>query len=154
MVLDSAGRILLVKRKYPPSRGYWSIPGGHLAIGESLFDAAERELKEETGLIGESVCVVSVDELLVVDRETGDLVRHYVLIDVLVEVRGGTLKASSDAESVGYFSLEKAIGREDVTLSTRTFAYRLLKTGDPCKGRGLLDNRVVTLLLEEKVRRL
>ena len=35
--------LLLVKRKYNPDAGYWSIPGGHLELGERTIHAAERE---------------------------------------------------------------------------------------------------------------
>jgi ADP-ribose pyrophosphatase YjhB (NUDIX family) len=41
--------LLLVKRKYDPDAGYWSIPGGHLDLGEKVQIAAEREGFEETG---------------------------------------------------------------------------------------------------------
>ena len=39
--------LLLIKRKYNPDAGYWSIPGGHLDLGEEVEKAAEREGFEE-----------------------------------------------------------------------------------------------------------
>jgi ADP-ribose pyrophosphatase YjhB (NUDIX family) len=42
--------LLLVKRGNPPERGRWTIPGGRVQAGESLAQAVERELAEETGL--------------------------------------------------------------------------------------------------------
>jgi 8-oxo-dGTP diphosphatase len=42
-------KLLLVKRKYDPDAGYWSIPGGHVELGEKTKRAAEREGFEETG---------------------------------------------------------------------------------------------------------
>jgi ADP-ribose pyrophosphatase len=44
------GRVLLVKRSQPPSKGLWAIPGGRVELGETLKEAAEREIIEETGL--------------------------------------------------------------------------------------------------------
>ena len=44
------GRALIVKRAHEPRKGEWSLPGGLLELGESLVDAARREIKEETGL--------------------------------------------------------------------------------------------------------
>ena len=41
--------LLLVKRKFNPDAGYWSIPGGHLDLGERVQNAAIREALEETG---------------------------------------------------------------------------------------------------------
>ena len=50
IVLDEAGRLLLVRRGREPSRGLWSLPGGRVEPGESGPDAVRREVLEETGL--------------------------------------------------------------------------------------------------------
>ncbi|HEX2073006.1 MAG TPA: NUDIX domain-containing protein [Geodermatophilus sp.] len=50
VVLDGRGRLLLVRRGREPSRGLWSVPGGRVEPGESLAEAVEREVLEETGL--------------------------------------------------------------------------------------------------------
>ena len=58
VVLDDAGRLLLVRRGREPSRGLWSLPGGRVEPGESAVDAVAREVLEETGLhvrVGETV---------------------------------------------------------------------------------------------------
>ena len=63
LVLDAAGRLLVVRRGTEPSRGRWSVPGGRVEPGESLSDAARREAREETGLhveIGDVVGRVEV----------------------------------------------------------------------------------------------
>lgn len=51
-VLDGKLQVLLIKRKYPPFKNKWAIPGGFVDIAkkESLTDCAIRELKEETGV--------------------------------------------------------------------------------------------------------
>ncbi len=43
-------KILLIQRAYPPSVGRWSIPGGLVEIGESIWNACKREIAEETSL--------------------------------------------------------------------------------------------------------
>lgn len=50
VVLDSAGRILLVQEQKAASRGKWNLPGGHVDHGESPVSAAVRETAEETHL--------------------------------------------------------------------------------------------------------
>lgn len=120
VVFNDKGEILLVKRMYPPQQGKWAIPGGHLELGETIYDAAKRELFEETGLIGEPICIVNVDELIVKSSE-GGIRRHYILIDVLFKINGGYLKADSDAEDVKFFDPSNAISLENVSYSTKTF---------------------------------
>ena len=53
MVRRDDGRILVVRRANPPSQGRWSIPGGRVEPGESVEDAARREVREEVGLVVE-----------------------------------------------------------------------------------------------------
>jgi ADP-ribose pyrophosphatase YjhB (NUDIX family) len=77
-------RLLLIKRKYNPDAGYWSIPGGHLDLGEEVEKAAEREAFEETGF------KVKVTKLAgIIDKIMYDDVRkiefHYVLLNFFVE---------------------------------------------------------------------
>ncbi|TKJ19126.1 NUDIX domain-containing protein [Blastococcus sp. CCUG 61487] len=50
VVLDDAGRLLLIRRGHAPSAGLWSVPGGRVEAGETLTDAVVREVREETGL--------------------------------------------------------------------------------------------------------
>jgi len=49
-VVIRAGSVLLVRRGKAPSDGQWAIPGGSVELGETLQQAAEREILEETGI--------------------------------------------------------------------------------------------------------
>lgn len=51
VVLDGGGRLLLIQRGHAPSAGLWSVPGGRVEPGETLAEAAVREVREETGLV-------------------------------------------------------------------------------------------------------
>ncbi|MCG8422133.1 MAG: NUDIX hydrolase [Proteobacteria bacterium] len=102
IAFDRAGRVLLVQRGKPPGEGMWTIPGGRVELGETLQEACARELREETGL---DVRVGPVAE--VVDRivRRGDQIEfHYVIIDFLVWVIAGELRAAEDARDARFFA--------------------------------------------------
>ncbi|MFX1269206.1 MAG: NUDIX hydrolase [Promethearchaeota archaeon] len=80
--------LLLVKRKYDPDAGYWSIPGGHLELGEKVIPAAEREGFEETGFKVKVTKLAGIIDKIVYDNG-GKVEYHYVLINYFVEQTGG-----------------------------------------------------------------
>ncbi len=105
VIVDAGHRVLLVRRGSEPRKGHWSIPGGLVELGESLTNAIEREVREETGLRVSAEAIVEV-----VDRidTVGDRVRfHYVLIDYLCRVLQGEARAGSDADDVRWIPREE-----------------------------------------------
>ena len=87
--------VLLVERGKSPLEGYWSLPGGVLETGERLEEGIRREVLEETGLTVKPLRVVTIFERIMPDA-LGRIEYHYVLIDYLCRVTGGTLKAADD----------------------------------------------------------
>src|SRR6478752_950065 len=81
IIIDS-GRVLLVERGREPLKGYWSLPGGVLEVGEKLADGVRRETFEETGLEIELLSVVEIFERIMRDA-SGEAEYHYVLVDYL-----------------------------------------------------------------------
>lgn len=120
-------KILLVKRKYPPGAGKWSVPGGHLKLGEPLYRAAVRELEEETGVKAEPKGIINIDELVEVDKN-GRIRFHYVLIDVLLEPKTplNEARASSDALEVAVIPIRESLNLK-LTRSSRSLIEKLLK---------------------------
>lgn len=88
--------ILLVERGKQPLKGYWSLPGGVLELGEQLGAAIVREVKEETGLEVQPVNVVEIFERIMRDK-AGKPEYHYVLVDYFCKVTGGELMAGDDS---------------------------------------------------------
>ena len=95
------GEILLVERGKEPLKGYWSLPGGLLELGERLDVAIRREVREETGLDVEPLSVFEIFERIMPDAQ-GRTEYHYVLIDYLCRVAGGELHAASDVSGVAW----------------------------------------------------
>lgn len=60
VVFDRSDRLLLIKRKHPPFKGRYALPGGFVDVGETAEAAALRELKEETGIGGKVVRLIGV----------------------------------------------------------------------------------------------
>ena len=97
VLIQDAGRLLLVKRGNDPQRGKWSVPAGFVDAGEDPARAAEREALEETGL------QVRVSGLLDVYPRVGVTDGADILIVYHAQVAGGQLTPGDDAEAVGYF---------------------------------------------------
>lgn len=105
MVVDD-GRLLLVKRGRPPGEGLWSIPGGRVKPGEGLERAVERELREETGLVGSCGDLVGS-----VERRGRD--HHFVILDFWARVSDPTaLSAGDDAQAADWVPLERVLSLE------------------------------------------
>ena len=102
------GKLWMVCRGMPPAAGLWSIPGGMVELGETLQQAAEREILEETGLVvraGEPIYSFEI-----IDRDQQEKVRfHYVIIDLVADLVGGELQkqGGDDAREARWFSFDE-----------------------------------------------
>jgi len=90
-------RVVLIRRKYEPLAGRWSLPGGTLELGESLEAGVAREIQEETGLDVDVGPVVEVFDRILLDGD-GRVQYHFVLVDYLCRQIGGQLQAGSDVD--------------------------------------------------------
>src|SRR5215213_2121620 len=94
-VIMQDGRVVIVKRRFEPLAGQWSLPGGRLELGETLEAGLAREMLEETGLVVDVGPVVDVFDRILLDPER-KVRYHYVLIDYLCRPVGGALTHGSD----------------------------------------------------------
>ncbi len=106
VVIDGA-KVLLVRRGHEPLKGEWSLPGGALELGETLQQGVVREVLEETGLIVVPAAIVEVFDRITRDEETGRVQYHYVLVDFVCRVAGGTVCGGSDAEEARWVAREE-----------------------------------------------
>ena len=108
LVHDSAGRVLLIKRKFEPNKGRWSLPGGLLETGETLVEAGKRETREELGVEIEVEELFQVSEELIRDAE-GKTRYHFVLVDFLAKVspEGATITLNEESEAFKWFDPEQ-----------------------------------------------
>jgi 8-oxo-dGTP diphosphatase len=95
---DEVG-VVLVKRRFEPLKGRWSLPGGALEVGETLEEGVAREVAEETGLTVDVGPVVDVFDRILLDPD-GRIQYHFVLVDYLCRPREGELRAGSDVDEV------------------------------------------------------
>jgi ADP-ribose pyrophosphatase YjhB (NUDIX family) len=94
-------RILMAQRGKEPLKGWWSLPGGALEIGESLHDGVCREVREETGLEIVPLGVLEIFERIIRD-DAGAPEYHYVLIDYMCRITGGKLFPGDDVCAVDW----------------------------------------------------
>ncbi len=123
-VIVIEGKVVLIKRRFEPLAGQWSLPGGSLEVGETLEAGVAREMLEETGLEVDVGEVVDVFDRILLDADR-KVRYHFVLIDYLCTPRGGTLRAASDVADVAL------VAPEDLA------SYRLTPKADEVIRKGL-----------------
>ncbi len=110
-------RVLVVQRKQQPNAGRWGFPGGVLELGETVFDGAMRELREETGVIAEPASWLNIHDAVSRDDE-GRVQFHYVLIAVRGVWRSGEGVAADDAAACAWASRADIVADKYPTFPT------------------------------------
>ncbi len=101
--------VLLIRRGKPPYTGEWSIPGGKVLFGETVREAALRELMEETGTSARIIGLIDVIDAIG-SREPGNPGDwHYVLADFAAVWTCGEPVAADDVTEAAFFTLDDAL---------------------------------------------
>jgi ADP-ribose pyrophosphatase YjhB (NUDIX family) len=107
-IQDDDGRILMIRRT---DNDLYSIPGGQLELGETLAEAAVREVREETGIECEITGVIGLysDPKHVIAYDDGE-VRQEFSICFRATPTGGTLRTSSESKEVCWIPKHEIMG--------------------------------------------
>jgi len=120
-------RILLARRGQAPSLDNWAIPGGKVRLGETLQQAAEREIHEETGLV-----IRAADPIYTFDHvdrdENGNIRYHYVIVDLLGEYVSGQIVPGDDVLDARWISASE-LGQLKVSPKTLELLKELFEFG-------------------------
>ena len=102
IVYNGKGEVLLEKRA---DNGWWGLPGGHIDVGESVEQAAIREIWEETGIRARIKRLVGIysDPQYNVIGEYSDSLIHFVVVIFECEYLSGELEVSEESTDIGYF---------------------------------------------------
>ena len=121
VVVFKENNVLVIKRRNPPRKGQWSIPGGKQKLGETWQDTAKREVREETGIEISLIGLVDVVDAIIEDdkknkngkinrgplRKKTNVAYHYTLIDCAAYWESGSLMAGSDATEAEWWPIDR-----------------------------------------------
>jgi ADP-ribose pyrophosphatase YjhB (NUDIX family) len=106
------GRALIARRARAPLRGLYSLPGGVVEIGETLREAALRELREEVGV--EARIVAFNDHVESIVRDQRGVQAHYVIASFVARWTAGEAQCSEEADDVAWID-PTALGELSMT---------------------------------------
>ncbi|MGO4705154.1 NUDIX hydrolase [Microvirga sp. 2MCAF38] len=119
-------RVLLVRRANPPDAGKWGFPGGKIDPGETIEDAAVRELFEETTIRAEAKGAFTALDAF--DRdERGEIRQQFVMIAVLCRWISGSPFAGDDAMEASWFAISELDMLDCVSIDVDTVTLQAQK---------------------------
>ncbi|HKJ23128.1 MAG TPA: NUDIX hydrolase [Gammaproteobacteria bacterium] len=129
VVITHAGKVLLIKRARAPRQGKWALPGGSVKLGETMQQAAQREVAEETGVTVLAREPVNCFDVITHD-EQGNLQFHYIVADLIADYVCGELTPNEEVNGIGWFD-PGALDQLDMDPDTLALIRRCLSSTNP-----------------------
>lgn len=98
-------KLLLIKRALEPFKGKWALPGGFVKIDETLDEAAQRELTEETGL--QQVYMEQMFTFGAINRDPRDRIISIVYLALVNLSDAAQVKGDTDAEDAAWYDVNE-----------------------------------------------
>ncbi len=105
----SNGKVLAVRRARKPALALYTMPGGVVEAGETLFEAVTREVREETALIIEPVALAGHREAIMRDKE-GRVERHFVIMCFAARLIGGDILLNDELDDARWLAPSELAG--------------------------------------------
>ncbi len=124
-LIHKEGRVLMIRRRFEPNKGKWSLPGGLVEVGEAPEDAARREVREELGLeaVVESLLQVANE---VIKDDQGRVRYHFILVDYLIRPLDGEVVLNEESEEFAWFE-PSAVAALNTTENTRKIIAKFIE---------------------------
>jgi ADP-ribose pyrophosphatase YjhB (NUDIX family) len=103
------GQVLVVRRARSPALNLYTFPGGAVEAGETLNEAAIREVREETSLVIEPVGLAGHREVITRDGK-GAVERHFVILCLAARWRSGEAKLNEELDDARWVTLDGISG--------------------------------------------
>ncbi|MFW9848457.1 MAG: NUDIX hydrolase [Candidatus Thorarchaeota archaeon] len=97
--------ILLVRRFKEPAKGFWSVPGGGVEVGETQEEAVVREVLEETGVHCTILKFLSTYDIIIPDKN-GEIEYHFLLNHYLAKANSEEIHREVPEAEVSWFSFD------------------------------------------------
>lgn len=98
------GKVLAVRRARKPALNLYTMPGGVVEIGETLFEAVQREVREETALEIEPVALAGHREAIQRDGQ-GNVERHFIIMCFAARWLSGEVVLNDELDDARWLTL-------------------------------------------------
>jgi ADP-ribose pyrophosphatase YjhB (NUDIX family) len=116
LLIDDEGKWLVVKKKYGGLKGKWSIPAGFVDAGETVDEAAVREVFEETGILGEPLSILGIRSGVI--KET---ISDNMVVFLLKKKSGALFPAADEIENAAFLTMEELKNDPQTSLMVHFF---------------------------------